>query len=281
VVFFWLPRDTPFLVPLLALTFGIGGMTRTAKMVAWRISATELFPTRLRAAVQGWAALIGAVSGIAAQVATAALVPVAGGLAPAASIVALLGIPAAIAFLIWVPETRGVELESASLDDRAVEACVALGSNLGDRAARLEQALKALAATPGVAVLGTSALYETAPVGGPPGQGAYLNAAARVRTTLDPRALLARLLEIEREAGRVRGPERDAPRELDLDLLLYGDRCLDEPGLVVPHPRLHERAFVLAPLADVAGELVHPRLGETIEALFARVRDAGVRLFTR
>jgi 2-amino-4-hydroxy-6-hydroxymethyldihydropteridine diphosphokinase len=281
VLFFWLPPGTPQLVPLLALAFGLGGMARTAKMVAWRISATELFPTRLRAAVQGWAALIGAVSGVTAQLGTAALVPLAGGLAPAASLVALLGIPAALVFLVWVPETRGVELESASLDERAVEACVALGSNLGDRAAQLDYALKALAGTPGVALLATSALYETAPVGGPPGQGPYLNAAARVLTTLTPQALLARLLEIERELGRVRGPERDAPRALDLDLLLYGDRCLDEPGLVVPHPRMHERAFVLAPLCDVAADRVHPRLGESIEALCERVGDsAGVRPWT-
>jgi 2-amino-4-hydroxy-6-hydroxymethyldihydropteridine diphosphokinase len=273
VAFFWLPRETPQLVPLLALTFGVGGMARTAKMIAWRMSATELFPTRLRAGVQGWAALLGAASGVAAQLGIAALVPVTGGLAHAASLVALLGFPAALIFLVYVPETRGIELESASLDDSAATACVALGSNLGDRAARLERALAALAATPGVAVLDVSDFYETAPVGGPPGQDPYLNAAARLRTTLAPRALLERLLEIERAEGRVRGGERDAPRELDLDLLLYGDRCLSEPELVVPHPRLHQRGFVLEPLSDVAGDWVHPRLGETIEALAERVRD--------
>jgi 2-amino-4-hydroxy-6-hydroxymethyldihydropteridine diphosphokinase len=282
LAFYWLPPDAPWLVPLLALTFGVGGMARTAKMIAWRASATELFPTRLRAAVQGWAALVGALSGVAAQLGTAALVPWVGGLVPGASVVVLLGLPAAVVFLAFVPETRGIELESASLDDASATACVALGSNLGDRAGHLDAALAALAGTRGVVVLKTSAWYETEPVGGPAVQASYLNAVALLRTTLPPRRLLERLLEIEREAGRVRGPERDAPRELDLDLLLYGGVRIDEPGLVVPHPRLHERAFVLEPLRDVAPDLVHPVLGETVDALAARVRDPrAVRVWTR
>ena len=154
---------------------------------------------------------------------------------------------------------------------------VSLGSNLGDRDAHLRGALAALAATPGIEVLAVSSWYETDPVG--PGlQGAYLNAAASLRTTLAPGALLQRLLAIEASAGRVRGPERNAPRTLDLDLLLYAERRIDEPGLCVPHPRLHERAFVLEPLAELAAERVHPVLRVTIAELAARVRDpAAVR----
>ena len=117
------------------------------------------------------------------------------------------------------------------------EAYVALGSNLGDRRSHLEAALEALRRTPGIRILAASALYETEPVGPP--QGRYLNAAVRLRTRLTPRQLLTRLLAMEDAAGRRRGPERNAPRTLDLDLLLYGDRRIDEPDLVVPHPRPH------------------------------------------
>jgi 2-amino-4-hydroxy-6-hydroxymethyldihydropteridine diphosphokinase len=131
-----------------------------------------------------------------------------------------------------------------------ITAYVALGSNLGDREAHLAHAVTALRATPGVEVEALSSVRETAPVGGPP-QGAYLNAVVELRTQLTARALLERLLEIEAEAGRVRGPQRNAPRTLDLDLLLYGDEQIDEPGLVVPHPRMQQRGFVLEPLAEL------------------------------
>ncbi len=278
LVFFLAPRETPYLIPLLALTFGVGGMARTAKMVAWRASATELFPTRLRAAVQGWAAVMGAASGIFAQFSTAAMVPITGSLVEAASVVVLLGLPAALVFLM-VPETAGIELESASLEEEAAVTYVALGSNVGDRAAQLDWALNALSATPGIAVMKTSPLYETEPIGGPP-QGSYLNSVVKLRTTLAPRALLESLLRIEREAGRTRSDVRNAPRSLDLDLLLYADCCLDEEGLVLPHPRLHERLFVLAPLRDVAPGLVHPKLGESVEVLAGRLAGiGGVRPF--
>jgi 2-amino-4-hydroxy-6-hydroxymethyldihydropteridine diphosphokinase len=149
-------------------------------------------------------------------------------------------------------------------------AYVALGSNLGDRAAHLRAAIAGLAATPGVERVVASAVYETQPVGPP--QGRYLNAVAALDTTLAPRALLARLAELERAAGRLRG-ERNAPRTLDLDLLLVGDACIDTPELVLPHPRLHERAFVLVPLAELAAEAVHPRLGLRIGELLARLPD--------
>ena len=153
-----------------------------------------------------------------------------------------------------------------------VEAFVSLGSNLGDRELALRRAREALAATPGIELVAISAIYETDPIGPPP-QGPYLNAAARIRTSLSPRALLDRLLEIENEAGRIRTSERNTARSLDLDLLLYGALCLEEPGLSIPHPRMHERAFVLEPLCEIAGARAHPALGLTIAELAARVRD--------
>ena len=154
-------------------------------------------------------------------------------------------------------------------------AYVALGSNLGDREASLRGALAGLAGTKGITLAAVSRLYETEPVGPP--QGRYLNAVAALDTTLAAPALLARLHELERAAGRRRTAERNEPRSLDLDLLLFGDASLDGPGLVVPHPRLHERAFVLVPLAELAPELVHPRLGLRIAELAQRVGAAGVR----
>ena len=278
VAFFQVPLSSPWLSGLLVLFFGVQGLFRTAQMTAWRISATELFPTRQRAAVQGLAAVSAAVAGILAQFATGVLAEPLGGLINAASVVTLLGIPAGIVFWWLIPETAGVRLESAALEDEAVLAHVGLGSNVGDRSRHLDRALDRLESTPGVIVLEQSARYETDPVGGPPGQGPYLNAAVTLRTTLSPQALLARLLEIETDAGRRREGVPNASRELDLDLLLFEDRVIDEPGLTVPHPRLHERAFVLEPLRDVAPERVHPTLGETVEALAARVRDPdGVR----
>lgn len=159
-------------------------------------------------------------------------------------------------------------------------AAVALGANLGDRAALIRAAAHSLARTPGVRLLALSALRETAAVtlpGAPP-QPPYLNAAALIDTTLVPRALLSALLDIEHALGRDRAPgERWAPRTIDLDLLLYGDSIIDEPGLDVPHPRLRERLFVLDPLAEIAPGLRHPGIGATIAALrdAARARDAG------
>jgi 2-amino-4-hydroxy-6-hydroxymethyldihydropteridine diphosphokinase len=130
-------------------------------------------------------------------------------------------------------------------------AVVGLGSNLGDRAAAIDDATRRLAATAGVQLIARSPVYETDPVGGPP-QGAYLNAAALIRTELEPRELLERLLAIESTAGRTRDGTRDAPRTIDLDLLWIDGVVLAEPGLEVPHPRLADRAFALVPLLDVA-----------------------------
>lgn len=150
---------------------------------------------------------------------------------------------------------------------QASEVFVALGSNLGDRAATLRRAAAELDRLPGTRLERLSRFMETPPEG-PPGQGPYLNAAAQLRSELPPRRLLEALLEIERSHGRLRDPQqRHGPRTLDLDLLLHGDLVLAEPGLTLPHPRLHERRFVLAPLAEIAPRLRHPLRGSSIESL--------------
>jgi 2-amino-4-hydroxy-6-hydroxymethyldihydropteridine diphosphokinase len=133
-------------------------------------------------------------------------------------------------------------------------AYLALGSNLGDRLAHLQFAVDALAATDHVRVTAVSRVYETAPVGGPP-QDAYLNAVVALETGLTPDALLALALRIEADAHRVRA-ERWSPRTLDVDILLYDDLQSADPVLTLPHPRMWERGFVLAPLRDVAPELL-------------------------
>jgi 2-amino-4-hydroxy-6-hydroxymethyldihydropteridine diphosphokinase len=149
----------------------------------------------------------------------------------------------------------------------SVWACIALGSNLGDPRDNLQRALEELGRA-GVQVERRSSLYETAPVGGPAGQPPYLNAVAAVTTALPPHELLRVLNAIETGLGRVRTVP-DGPRTLDLDLLLYGDLVLDTPELTVPHPRLHERLFVLEPLVEIAPGAVHPRLGKTVARLHA------------
>lgn len=153
-----------------------------------------------------------------------------------------------------------------------VTACVALGSNLDGPRAQVERGLTALATLSKTRLLVRSRLYRTPPWG-MLDQPDFINAAARLETTLAPRELLDALLAIEARAGRVRGT-RNGPRTLDLDLLLYGDRVIDEPDLVVPHPRLRERAFVLLPLADVAAELEVPGQGRVAD-LLSRVDASG------
>ncbi len=139
-------------------------------------------------------------------------------------------------------------------------AYIGLGANLGEREAALLAAVAALAATDGIEVIAVSTFRETDPVGYLD-QPRFLNGAAAVDTTLAPRELLDALLAVERSLGRTREGPRFGPRTIDLDLLLYGDESLDEPGLTVPHPRLHERAFALDPLAELDPGLVVPGHG--------------------
>jgi 2-amino-4-hydroxy-6-hydroxymethyldihydropteridine diphosphokinase len=134
-----------------------------------------------------------------------------------------------------------------------VEAYLGIGSNLGDRWAYLRTAIVGLDELDAGVVV--SPVYETAPVGGPAGQAPYLNCVARIDTELSPRELLGVAQRLEAEAGRVR-EERWGPRTLDVDILIYEGFTSDDPELVVPHPRMHERAFVLAPLEDLAASLV-------------------------
>jgi 2-amino-4-hydroxy-6-hydroxymethyldihydropteridine diphosphokinase len=139
-------------------------------------------------------------------------------------------------------------------------AYVGLGANLGDREAMLRSALEQLASEPGVDVVAVSQFRDTAPVE-LVDQPRFLNAAAAVETELAARELLDRLLGIERGLGRTREGPRFGPRTIDLDLLLYGDEQIDEPGLEVPHPRLHERLFALEPLSDLDPGLIVPGRG--------------------
>jgi 2-amino-4-hydroxy-6-hydroxymethyldihydropteridine diphosphokinase len=146
------------------------------------------------------------------------------------------------------------------------KAYVGLGANLGDRRATIERALELLGAAEGVEVLAVSSLRETDPVGFTE-QPRFLNGAAAVETALAASELLSVLLDVERRLGRTREGPRFGPRAIDLDLLLYGDAQVDEPGLTVPHPRLHERRFALEPLAELAPGLVVPGRGAVEELL--------------
>jgi len=147
-----------------------------------------------------------------------------------------------------------------------MRAYVGVGANLGDRRATLERAVELLRSVPGLEVLDVSPLRETDPVGFED-QPQFLNGAVAVATALSARELLDVLLEIERNLGRTREGPRFGPRTIDLDLLVYGDVELDEPGLTLPHPRLHERRFALEPLADLAPGLVVPGRGAVEELL--------------
>lgn len=154
-----------------------------------------------------------------------------------------------------------------------VTAYVALGSNLGDRRDYLDRAIDMLRRRPGITVSCVSSYYETEPVGGPAGQPAFLNAAARLETDMEPEALLHALQEVEQALGRVRS-EHHGPRTLDLDLLLYDDRTHSASELTVPHPRLHERRFVLEPLNEIAPHALHPVLGRSIGNLLRELQGS-------
>ena len=153
---------------------------------------------------------------------------------------------------------------------------IALGSNLGDRAANLAEARRRL--NDSGRIVSTSSIYETEPWDVDPGQPDYLNQVVSLATALPPATLLEALLKIEQEMGRVRAAPGD-PRLIDLDLLLYGDQVIDEPGLTLPHPRMCDRAFVLTPLSEIAPDALHPVNSLTISALCARVDHGGVRVW--
>jgi 2-amino-4-hydroxy-6-hydroxymethyldihydropteridine diphosphokinase len=144
-------------------------------------------------------------------------------------------------------------------------AVIGLGANLGDPAAQLRAAIDAIGRLPGTRVVAVSSFYRTAPVGYA-AQPDFVNAAIAVETALEPRALLEHLRRIEATAGRARS-FKNAPRMLDLDVLLYGDRTIAEPGLAIPHPRLHERAFALAPLVEIEPGAVVPGHGRAADLL--------------
>jgi 2-amino-4-hydroxy-6-hydroxymethyldihydropteridine diphosphokinase len=148
----------------------------------------------------------------------------------------------------------------------ALRAYVGLGANLGDRAATLARAIVLIGERPGIEVVAVSSFRETDPVGYLD-QPRFLNAAVAIDTSLAPAALLSALLEIEQELGRVREGPRFGPRTVDLDLLLVEGVALDEPGLTLPHPRLHERAFALEPLAELDPGLTVPGSGSVADLL--------------
>jgi 2-amino-4-hydroxy-6-hydroxymethyldihydropteridine diphosphokinase len=151
---------------------------------------------------------------------------------------------------------------------------LAVGSNLGNREAQLEQASDLLSDVPGIRILRRSPVYETSPEGVPKGsQGQYLNAVWELETSLSPRSVLEAALGVEARMGRVRRVQNEA-RPIDLDILFYDSERIHEPGLTVPHPRLHTRDFVLRPLADLSPEFVHPELGKSVRALLMELKHA-------
>lgn len=152
-------------------------------------------------------------------------------------------------------------------------AYIGFGSNIGDRQAYIHNALHRLAAEEGVILQKVSSLYETAPVGYEE-QGEFLNGVVEIQTCLSPHRLLHTLKKIETAVGR-QHRIRWGPREIDLDLLIYGDVCLREEGLIVPHPEMHRRGFVLVPFAEIASGVVHPVFGESIGVLLEGVGGCG------
>ncbi len=151
-------------------------------------------------------------------------------------------------------------------------AFIGIGSNLGDRKKTIESAQRALSQSPGIRFIQSAPFYETEPVGGPP-QGLYLNTVWEVETSLRAKPLLQLLLQIESQLGRNR-KERNEPRTIDLDLLFFDDEVIEEPDLIVPHPRLHERWFVLKPLWDLRADFVHPVFKKSICELLDQVNAA-------
>jgi 2-amino-4-hydroxy-6-hydroxymethyldihydropteridine diphosphokinase len=158
-------------------------------------------------------------------------------------------------------------------------AYLGLGSNLGNRLAFLRGGRDSLMSHTGIQLCSAAGIYETEPLGGPADSPRFLNTVLGIETTLTPRALLEACMSVENEFGRTRSMIW-APRTLDIDILLYADQVVDEPDLQIPHPGLHQRTFVLAPLAEIAPELMHPVLRRTVyELLTSRDHDNNDTLF--
>jgi 2-amino-4-hydroxy-6-hydroxymethyldihydropteridine diphosphokinase len=182
------------------------------------------------------------------------------------------------------PATDGVKsspsyleraLQPIGICQKWVQSAIALGSNMGDPQAILEASLDTLAQTPGIILEKKSSWYKTKAIGPP--QPDYLNGCAILRVKMLPQTLLETLLAIEDKFGRVRH-QHWGPRTLDLDLLLYDDLIVDQPNLQIPHPRMHERAFVLVPLAEIAPTWIEPLSGRTIQDMLLNVDTSDVHL---
>lgn len=167
--------------------------------------------------------------------------------------------------------------ESENAVGEPARAYICAGSNLGDKAEQCQRGFDALDGTPGIRLDAVSPFYRTEPVDYLD-QDWFVNAVVRLVTTLSPGELLVRLKEIELEAGRTAGGIRFGPRVLDLDILLYGDRILETPNLVIPHPRMHKRHFVLKPICDIDPAIVHPVLGRTVQSLLEELNIDGQQL---
>lgn len=185
----------------------------------------------------------------------------------------MIAIPSGVPSLLgheWTPEhwhpVPRRHIVSPMRTSHPITAYLGLGSNVGNRELMLRSALAALGQTPGIELIRSSKLLENPAVGGPADAPPFINAAAEIRTTLATHALLQRIMEIERSLGRSRR-EKWAPRTIDLDILLFGDHIISSDDLIVPHPLMHERRFVLQPLAEIAPDAVHPTLQMTIAGL--------------